>query len=209
MKTQKYLALSATAVAAAIAIGGCASVSNGTSAPVNSMDGMDHGSMSGSAPASSTPAAAADYNAADTMFTQGMIPHHQQAVEMSDLMLGKSDVPAPVKELATRIKAAQGPEIATMTGWLKTWNESATMAPGMDMGGMMGADDMAKLKAAQGTEAAKLFLTQMIAHHQGAVAMAKTEIAQGKNADAVSLAKSIVTAQEAEIKDMQTLLPTL
>jgi len=209
MKTQKYLALSAAAVAAAIALAGCASGSNGTSAPMNSMDGMDHGSMSGSAPASSTPAAAADHNAADTMFTQGMIPHHQQAVEMSDLMLGKSDIPAPVKELATRIKAAQGPEIATMTGWPKTWNESATTAPGMDMGGMMGADDMAKLKAAQGTEAAKLFLTQMIAHHQGAVAMAKTEIAQGKNADAVSLAKSIVTAQQAEIKDMQTLLPTL
>ncbi|ABK05656.1 protein of unknown function DUF305 (plasmid) [Arthrobacter sp. FB24] len=209
MKTQKYLALSATAVAAAIALGGCASVSNGTSAPVNSMNGMDHGSASGSAPASSTPPAAADHNAADTMFTQGMIPHHQQAVEMSDLMLGKKDVPAPVKDLATRIKATQGPEIATMTGWLKTWNESATMAPGHTMEGMMGDDDLTRLKAAQGTEAAKLFLTQMIAHHQGAVTMAKTEIADGKNADAVALAKSIVTAQESEIKDMQALLPTL
>lgn len=208
MKTQKYLGLSATAVAAAIALAGCASGASGTSAPMNSMNGMDHGSMSGSAPASSSPAAA-DHNAADTMFTQGMIPHHQQAVEMSDLMLGKSGIPAPVKDLATRIKAAQGPEIATMTGWLKAWNESATMAPGHTMEGMMGDDDLNGLQAAQGPEAAKLFLTQMIAHHQGAVTMAKTEIAQGKNADAVALAKSIVTAQEAEIKEMQGLLPTL
>jgi len=209
MKTQKYLALSAAAVAAAIALAGCASGSSGTSAPMNSMNGMDHGSMSGSAPANSTPPAAADHNAADTMFTQGMIPHHQQAVEMSDLMLGKSGIPAPVKDLANRIKAAQGPEIATMTGWLKAWNESATMAPGHTMEGMMGDDDLNGLKAAQGTEAAKLFLTQMIAHHQGAVTMAKTEITQGKNAEAVALAKSIVTAQEAEIKEMQGLLPTL
>ena len=208
MKTQKYLALSATAVAAAIALAGCASGASGTSAPMNSMNGMDHGSMSGSAPASSSPAAA-DHNAADTMFTQGMIPHHQQAVEMSDLMLGKSGIPAPVKDLAARIRAAQGPEIATMTGWLTSWNESATMAPGHTMEGMMGDDDLNGLKAAQSTEAAKLFLTQMIAHHQGAVTMAKTEITQGKNADAVALAKSIVTAQEAEIKEMQGLLPTL
>lgn len=208
MNTQKYLALSATAVAAVIALAGCAAGSSGTSAPMNSMNGMDHGSMSGSAPTSNSPAAA-DHNAADTMFTQGMIPHHQQAVEMSDLMLGKSGIPAPVLDLATRIKAAQGPEIATMTGWLKAWNESATMAPGHTMEGMMGDDDLNGLKAAQGTVAAKLFLTQMIAHHQGAVTMAKTEIAQGKNADAVALAKNIVTAQEAEIKEMQGLVPTL
>lgn len=62
MKTQKYLALSATAVAAAIALTGRASGSNSTSAPMNCMNGMDHGSMSGSSPASSAPAAA-DHNA--------------------------------------------------------------------------------------------------------------------------------------------------
>lgn len=96
-----------------------------------------------------------------------------------------------------------------MTGWLKNWNESATMAPVHTMEGMMGDDDLKGLTAAQGTEAGRLFLTQMIAHHQGAVAMAKTEIAGGKSTDAVALAKSIVSAQEAEIKDMQALLPTL
>ena len=68
---------------------------------------------------------------------------------------------------------------------------------------------MAKLEAAQGTEAAKLFLTQMIAHHEGAVIMAKTEAADGKNADAVRLSKDIVSSQEAEIQEMKDLLATL
>jgi uncharacterized protein (DUF305 family) len=138
-----------------------------------------------------------------------MIPHHVQAVEMSEMVLGKKDIPAAVTDLATRIKAAQAPEIETMTGWLKSWNESATMGAGHSMDGMVGADDLKELEAAQGTEAAKLFLKQMIVHHEGAVMMAKTETSQGKNADAIKLSKDIVTAQEAEIKEMQDLLATL
>ena len=54
----------------------------------------------------------------------------------------------------------------------------------------MGEDDLEQLEAAQGTEAAKLFLKQMIAHHEGAVMMAKTETSQGKNADAINSAKT-------------------
>ena len=167
------------------------------------MPGMGSGMMSSGAPAST------GHNAADTMFTQGMIPHHEQAVEMSEMMLGKKDIPAAVTDLATRIKAAQAPEIETMTGWLKDWNESATMGAGHTMDGMMGQDDLKQLEAAQGTEAAKLFLKQMIAHHQGAVTMAKTESSQGKNPDAIKLSTNIVTAQEAEIKEMQDLLAGL
>jgi uncharacterized protein (DUF305 family) len=170
------------------------------------MPGMDHGPgmMSGSAPAAAT-----EHNAANTMFAQGMIPHHEQAVEMSQTMLAKKDIPAAVTDLATRIKAAQAPEIETMTGWLKSWNESATMGAGHSMDGMMGDDDLEALEAAQGTEAAKLFLKQMIVHHEGAVMMARTETSQGKNTDAIQLSKDIVTAQEAEIKEMQDLLATL
>jgi uncharacterized protein (DUF305 family) len=85
--------------------------------------------------------------------------------------------------------------------------------PGMSsaapMPGMMSDADMTKLESAQGTEAARLFLKQMIAHHQGAIMMAKTENTAGKNADAVKLSKDIVTVQEAEIQEMQKLLATL
>lgn len=204
--TKKFLTLSATGIAAAIALAGCASGSSGTSTP-----GMDHGSSSASAssiPGSAT-AAAADHNAADVTFAQTMIPHHTQAVDMSDTMLKKKDIPASVTALATKIKAAQGPEIETMTGWLKTWNETATMPSGHSMTGMMSDADMKKLDAAQGTQAARLFLKQMIAHHEGAIMMAKTENTGGKNPDGVQLSKDIVNAQEAEIQEMQKLLATL
>lgn len=205
MNTKKFLPVAATAVAAALALAGCGA-SGGSGSPATSMPGMDHGSSSSS---TSSPAAAADHNAADVMFAQTMIPHHAQAVEMSELILKKQDIPANVTALATRIKDAQGPEIEKMTGWLKGWGEPSATPTGHSMDGMMGADDMTKLEAAQGVEAAKLFLTQMIAHHQGAVTMAKTETTDGKDTAAVQLSKDIVSAQESEIKEMQTLLATL
>ncbi|MFE4543510.1 DUF305 domain-containing protein [Arthrobacter sp. NPDC056727] len=209
---KKSLTLPTAVLAAALTLAGCASGSGGTtttgtsSAPASST----------AAPSGSTTAAAAEHNAADTMFAQTMIPHHAQAVEMSDMMLAKKNIPANVVALAERIKAAQAPEIETMTGWLRSWNEPTGAAAGHDMsshgagmGGMMGDDDMKKLDAAQGTEAAKLFLTQMTAHHQGAIMMAKTEEGSGQNPDAVALAKNIVTAQQKEIQEMKDLLATL
>lgn len=212
MINKKILPLSATAIAAALALAGCSTGTTGSSATPssvssgNTMPGMDHG---GSGMMSSSAPATAEHNAADTMFTQGMIPHHEQAVEMSEMMLQKKDIPTTVTDLATRIKAAQAPEIETMTGWLQSWNEPATMGSGHSMDGMMGEDDLKKLEAAQGTEAAKLFLTQMIAHHEGAIMMAKTETSQGQNAEAISLSKAIVAAQETEIQEMQALLAKL
>lgn len=211
MMNTKFLTLSATALAGALALAGCSTGSPAPSAtssspasPAGSMPGMGPGMMS-----SSAPAAATEHNDADTMFAQGMIPHHEQAVEMSEMMLQKKDIPVSVTDLAARIKAAQAPEIETMTGWLKTWNESATMGSGHSMDGMMGEGDMKQLESAQGTAAARLFLTQMVTHHQGAIMMAQTEMSQGKNADAIQLSRDIVTAQEAEIKEMQDLLATL
>jgi uncharacterized protein (DUF305 family) len=196
----KFLTISAAAITAALALAGC---STGTGP---SMPGMTHDST---ATSSSAPGTAGDHNPDDTMFAQAMIPHHAQAVQMSDMILTKQNIPAPVTALATKIKAAQAPEIAKMTAWLKDWNETATMSSGHSMTGMMGADDMTKLEAAQGTEAAKLFLTQMIAHHQGAITMAKTEATAGQNTDALALAKNIATSQETEIQEMKVLLAGL
>ncbi len=215
MKMKKTLTVSAAAIAAAIALAGCAAGTEAGSPATSSMPGMNQGSSampSGSAPATSA-AASAEFNDADTMFAQMMIPHHTQAVAMSETMLKKDGIPAPVSELATKIKAAQGPEIEKMTGWLESWGQPTamptTMPSGHGMSGMMGEEDMAKLEAAQGTEAAKLFLTQMIAHHEGAIMMARTETTDGKNADAVQLSKDIVAAQEAEIQEMRQLLAGL
>ncbi|WP_240629675.1 DUF305 domain-containing protein [Specibacter cremeus] len=197
---KKILPLSATALAALIALAGC---STGT----GSMPGMNHGGSTISSP--QAPVTGGEHNSADTMFAQMMIPHHTQAVQMSDIMLAKSGLDPKITALAKDIKAAQGPEIAKMTGWLTGWAEPTAMAGNHGMNGMMTGADMDKLRAAQGTEASKLFLSQMIAHHEGAVEMAQSEVIGGKNADAVALAKSIVASQEAEIKDMKDLLATL
>lgn len=199
---KKYLTFSATALAATIALSGCS-----TSTDAGSMEGMDHGSSAMSTAQATT--VGAEHNAADAMFAQMMLPHHSQAVEMSDIMLAKSGMDAKIITLAKNIKAAQSPEIATMTNFLNSWGEPTTMTGDHAMAGMMTSADLDKLKAAEGTDAAKMFLTQMTVHHEGALQMAKTEVTDGKNADAVALAKTIVSSQEAEINDMKELLAAL
>jgi uncharacterized protein (DUF305 family) len=149
------------------------------------------------------------------MFAQMMIPHHEQAVEMSELVLEKPGVDAKVSELAQQIKAAQAPEIATLKGWLSEWGQPASMPAGHGghgghgMDGMVSGEGMAQLRSADGALASKLFLTQMIAHHEGAVQMAKTEKASGKHDGAVKMAGSIVDSQTKEIEAMKGLLGQL
>jgi len=162
--------------------------------------------------ATQSPAEAAQFNDADVKFAQMMIPHHQQAVEMSDLLAAKSGVDPRVLDLAVQIKEAQAPEIEQLTQWLDQWGAPVPESGAMDsmdhgsMGGMMSADDMKALEDAKGSEAGRLFLSQMISHHQGAVAMAQTEVDEGENTDAVAMAKGIVETQQDEISTMSELL---
>ncbi|MBI5159985.1 MAG: DUF305 domain-containing protein [Micrococcales bacterium] len=197
MKT-RIAALAAVALTGAIALAGCAPTGMGN------MPGMGGGS-SGSGGSSSSSKA---FNSADVTFAQMMIPHHKQAVQMADMLLKKEGIDARVVALAQRIKDAQSPEITTMTGWLKDWGKSTSMSGMSGMSGMSDAD-MSALENATGTEASKLFLTQMTAHHKGAIAMAKTQISDGKFPDAVQLANDIVKSQTAEIDEMTQLLATL
>ncbi|GAB5077383.1 DUF305 domain-containing protein [Arthrobacter sp. AD-310] len=196
----------AAALAASLGLAGCAADSGSSGG--NTMP-MNHGSSSPMP--SMMPDAGAEHNEADIMFSQMMIPHHQQAVEMSDIILAKPDVPAEVTALATKIKDAQAPEIETMTGWLTGWNVPTMMSDhsGHGMSGMVDEAGIDKLNAAGGADAARLFLEQMIGHHEGAVDMAQQEIGAGKYPAAVQLARDIVTAQEAEIAEMKQLLTTI
>lgn len=196
----------AAALAASLGLAGCA---DSNPAGGNTMPGMHNGTSSPMA--SMMPDANADHNQADIAFAQMMIPHHAQAVEMSDIILAKTGIPAEVMGLATRIKDAQAPEIEAMTGWLETWNQPTMMSDhsGHSMGGMVDAQGIDELKAAEGTEAAKLFLTQMVGHHEGAVSMAKQELSVGKYPEAVELSRAIITSQEAEIAEMKDLLAGL
>jgi uncharacterized protein (DUF305 family) len=143
------------------------------------------------------------------MFAQMVIPHHQQAIEMADLAL-KNAQSADVTDLAGQIKAAQNPEIRTMTQWLRDWEAAAPTPMGHGgSGGMMSEAEMSALASAQGADFDRMWLTMMIKHHQGAVEMAETEVAKGRNADAKTLADEIIKAQNAEITEMTALLQNL
>jgi uncharacterized protein (DUF305 family) len=240
------------ALAAVAAIGACS----------NSATNQATSSSAPSSSATPSAAPAGAHNQADMMFVHHMIPHHQQAIQMSDMIPGKRGIDPRVADLAKQIKAAQGPEIEQMQGWMSQWGmpgtsgtpgmpgmpgempdhggmrgpqdapsgtptttmtmpggsmmPSGSMMPGMpgmgDMAGMEGmlsAADMQALHDAQGVEASKLFLTQMIKHHQGAITMGQNEIKDGQYPDAVALAKSIVSSQQKEIDTMNQILTSL
>jgi uncharacterized protein (DUF305 family) len=147
------------------------------------------------------------------MFVHTMMAHHRQAIEMSEMILAKQGIDPRVVALAAQIKAAQGPEIATMQGWMADWGMGGMT--GMDHGGMPGMDGMMSqaqmdaLRNARGVEASRLFLTGMIAHHRGAIAMSQDEIRNGQNPDGIALATSIIDSQQKEIDAMEQILGTL
>ena len=153
-----------------------------------------------------------EQNAADVMFVQMMIPHHEQAIEMSEIILAKDGVDPEVAALAEQIRAAQDPEIVLMKQWLDDWglpSMSGMGHGGMDHGGMdgmMSDAQMAELRSSIGSEGSSLFLELMIEHHEGAVDMADDVIDGGRNADVRELAEQIITSQTAEIETMRALL---
>jgi uncharacterized protein (DUF305 family) len=158
----------------------------------------------------STSAAASAHNKQDVMFAQMMLPHHKQAVEMSDMLLDKGKgVNADVITLAKQIKAEQGPEITKLSAWLKDWDADSMSGMDHSMSGMMSDSDMTDLDTASAKDAGKLFLRQMIEHHTSAVDMAGTEVDKGKNTDAVAMAKSIVSSQTEQITQMQDMLASM
>ncbi|MEU1570242.1 DUF305 domain-containing protein [Streptomyces collinus] len=197
-------ALGTTAVAAALVLAAC---------------GSDNGSDTGSGTQTSASASAEDtagaHNDQDVSFAQDMIPHHQQAIQMSKMAASQASS-AEVKDLAARIEKAQDPEIETMSGWLESWGEDVPSSmPGMDHGGhsgssdmpgMMDTEDMDELMEASGKGFDTMFLTMMVEHHEGAVEMATTEKDKGQYGPAKKLADDIITAQNAEIEEMDKLL---
>ena len=177
---------------------------------------------------SATSAQAAPHNRADMMFAHMMIPHHEQAIEMSDIIVSKQDIDPRVVDLATQIKGAQGPEIEQMQGWLKQWGMKMEDMPPMgdmpghggmgempghggmgNMAGMMSPVEMDALRNARGDEASTLFLTGMIEHHKGALTMAQDEITNGQFPDAITMARSILESQQKEIDTMNQILASM
>ncbi|WP_405860239.1 DUF305 domain-containing protein [Streptomyces sp. NBC_00090] len=223
-RTAKKFALVGAVAATGLLLSAC-----GTD---DGMSGMGHGgtSASASAPATASASAPADgstspsapapaaapgaFNDADVMFAQMMIPHHEQALEMAELADGRAEDPG-VKKLVAAIEQAQDPEIRKMKSWLKGWGRPESAGHGAGgggghgMAGMMSEQDMKELAATKGKAFDRKFAELMIAHHDGAVAMAKEEQKNGRNATAKQLADDVVRTQSTEIAELRKILDRL
>ncbi|MFF0815462.1 DUF305 domain-containing protein [Rhodococcus sp. NPDC003318] len=208
MNTRSMTVVAAVAIAGAVLVG-CSNDDNDghSTGPMGPMTSMP---MATPAPSGET---SSDHNAADVMWTQMMIPHHRQAVEMAALAEGRTDNPQ-LLSLAARIEAAQNPEIEQMTGWLAAWGVPAmpggtdhSMPGGMTVhDGMMSSEQMTALENSSGTEFDHAWLEMMIAHHQGAVDSSRQIQAEGVDEQVRALAGQIIAAQQAEIEQMRAML---
>ena len=142
-----------------------------------------------------------EYSSADIAFAEMMIPHHEQAIEMSEIAFLNTTNPA-LLQLAQEIKDAQSPEIELMNSW--TGVKASTHAGHM-MDGMLSESEMSDLREAKDKEFDRLFLEGMIKHHEGAIEMAQ-DVADSDNKGVADLSASIISAQELEISKMKELL---
>lgn len=152
----------------------------------------------------------------DIYFAQMMIPHHQQALEMSEIALAKDTSPA-VAELAREIRREQDPEIVLMRAWLAEWGAEElphSGGPGEqpddghdhDMPGMATGEQMVALAEGSGRDFERMWLELMIAHHEGAIEMAEQVEGTTEDPEVRALAVAITEAQREEIDRMQGLL---
>jgi uncharacterized protein (DUF305 family) len=164
----------------------------------DNMNGMDHSSMGqGSVDG--------ELFGQDAMFLQMMIPHHQQALVISDYALTNSRN-VEVLKLANQIKAAQQPEITQMEKWLNDAGLKTDPGHSMDgMGGMLTQDQLSVMAKSKGAVFDELFLSGMIDHHKGAVAMVSM-ISNSKNLKMREFGNQIRISQSAEVELMDNLL---
>ena len=152
---------------------------------------------------------ASDLEMNEYMFAEMMIPHHQQAVDMSDLALKKSTNPK-ILDLAQRIKSAQSSEIIQMQSWLggKEANSMMSDHSGHSMGGMLTEEEFSKLESSSGVTFDTLFLESMIVHHEGAIDMAQM-IKDTTTQEVNEFGLNVVEVQSEEIREMKEILESL
>jgi uncharacterized protein (DUF305 family) len=153
----------------------------------------------------------AAFNEADVAFTQDMLMHHQQALEVAELAQTRAQ-DAALSEVASSIAATLEPQITTMNGWLAAWGEPAQPEgghDGMSMPGMATEDEMAALMEASGVEFDRMFARMMIAHHGGALQMCQDVQTQGMNQDVNDLATTIEEQRSAELATLEEIIDRL
>lgn len=147
----------------------------------------------------------AKYTGADVMFLQMMIPHHQQAIDISNLALNVTK-DSELKELATIIARDQAAEIVQMKAWLKDAGASQDMGHSMDgMGGMLSDAELSALKIEKGSKFDILWLKGMTDHHDGAIYMTQM-IEDAQNSDIKAFGVKVIADQSAQIAQMKEML---
>jgi uncharacterized protein (DUF305 family) len=142
------------------------------------------------------------------MFARDMIPHHQQALELSAMVPTNGSSHA-VAVMAKHIALDQQAEISILSDMLTQWGERGHDHAGMHMmGGMVDPATMGRLRSLRGSDFDNLWLTAMIHHHQGAIVMAQDELGHGQNADALKMARIVIDSQQVDIAQMNHLLTT-
>lgn len=157
------------------------------------------------------------FTPADATFMQGMIHHHAQALDMTELLATRTNSD-DMKKLALRISVSQTDEIKMMRRWLtvrgqEVPGEHAHHMPGAPlMPGMLNAEEMARLAAAKGTDFDRLFLEGMIKHHGGALTMVHDLFATpgaGQDSEIYAFASDVDADQRMEIDRMAAMLAAL
>jgi uncharacterized protein (DUF305 family) len=139
-----------------------------------------------------------------------MVPHHAQALEMAELAPERASDPR-VTAMADRIAAGQGPEIEVMQTWLEDRGLPRVEADADHdhaMQGMVTGEQLTELLASDGEQFDRLFLTRMIAHHEGALAMAE-RLGGGTHPLVMDMAKDVAATQSVESTRLQEVLADL
>ena len=154
-----------------------------------------------------------EYNDADRDFVEMMVPHHHQAVLMAELASSRAE-DDQVARFAQRIGDTQKGEIAVLQAWLEERDlPRASLTPTGEhaehMAGMLTQAQLDELAAARGAAFDRLFVKRMIAHHEGAVAMADRALSDGSEAINRTFAADVAATQSAEITRLREILLTL
>jgi uncharacterized protein (DUF305 family) len=191
-RKRRLLTIGTATLAAALALVGCANSSN---------------NQSKSTSATTSQPGVPAHNQADVTFAQGLLPHHQLGVQNCDIILGKQGIDPRVIDLAKQMKDQQTSQIQQLQDWLKQWGGPAT--PSQTGTSTATPAEIADLQNTQGVDDSKMFLAEMISHHQAAIAMAQTEIQSGQFPAATAMAHDIVNNQQQQIDSMQQILSSL
>jgi len=212
MHAYRRIALPAFGLLLTVVLAACGGSASDTTGGEESSPAMDMNSeeMQDMASEPASEAAATELNESDVTFLQNMVPHHQQAVEMAEMVPDQTSRPE-LLELSEAINSTQSAEIDQMNGLLEAAGEEPAMAMegmdhsmgGMEMPGMMDQAAVDELAQLRDQEFDLAFIDMMVEHHSGAIEMAEQVIAEGQNPQVADLARDVIKAQRAEIDQME------